>query len=179
MNRAHFRTWPHLVAALVVALFMCVPISAQVSEEVLDSISTPNEVETRIGTLEFFDGIPTKETAKLLYDNLDFLRGVETFLNGMPAASVEGLRRGHESLGVESSNQVVIFDQLMDSQPLFLTGNTDTVYCSALSRPREGRSDGDRDPAQDRPGDGQRRLLPLRDRHGLRRPRQRARAAST
>ena len=139
MNRAHFRTWPHLVATLVVALVMCVPISAQVSEEVLDSITTPDEVETRIGTLEFFDGIPTRETAKLLYDNLDFLRGVETFLNGMPAASVEGLRRGHESLGVESSNQVVIFDQLMDSQPLFLTGNTDTVYCSSfLDLERDG-----------------------------------------
>ena len=41
-----------------------------------ESIMTPNKVETRIGTLEFFDGIPTKKTAALLYDNLDFLRGV-------------------------------------------------------------------------------------------------------
>ena len=50
-----------------------------------ESIMTPDKVETRIGTLEFFDGIPTKTTAGLVYDNLDFLRGVETFLNGMPA----------------------------------------------------------------------------------------------
>jgi hypothetical protein len=55
-------------------------------------IMTPDKVETRLGTLEFFDGIPTKETAALVYDNLDFLRGVEAFLNGIPAASVEGLR---------------------------------------------------------------------------------------
>ena len=27
------------------------------------------------------------------------------------------------------SNQAIIFDQLMDSNPLYLTGNTDTVYC--------------------------------------------------
>jgi hypothetical protein len=93
---------------------------------------TPDKVQTRIGTLEFFDGIPTRETAALVYDNLDFLRGVETFLNGIPATSVEGLRRGQASLGVDNSNQVVIFDQLMDSNPLFLTGNTDTVYCSAF-----------------------------------------------
>jgi hypothetical protein len=111
---------------------MCLPATAQVSEEVLESISTPDQVETSIGTLEYFDGIPTRETAKLLYDNLDFLRGVETFLHGMPAASVEGLRLGQVSLGAESSNQVVIFDQLMDSKPLFLTGNTDTVYATVF-----------------------------------------------
>jgi len=139
MNKAEFRAWPYLMTIFVIANLMCAPVDAQVSEESLDSIRTPNRVETRIGTLEFFDGIPTKETAELLYDNLDFLRGVETFLNGMPAASVEALRRGHEALGVESSNQVVIFDQLMDSQPLFLTGNTDTVYCSSfLDLERDG-----------------------------------------
>jgi hypothetical protein len=118
---------------------MCVPASAQVSKETLDAISTPNKVETSIGTLEFFDGIPTKETANLLYDNLDFLRGVETFLNGIPAGSVEALRRGQASLGALKSNQVVIFDELMDSKPLFLTGNTDTVYCSVfLDLERDG-----------------------------------------
>ena len=92
-----------------------------------ESIMTPDKVETRIGTLEFFDGIPTKETAALLYDNLDFLRGVETFLNGIPATSVEGIRLGMERLGLKNSNQALIFDELMDSNPLFLTGNTSTV----------------------------------------------------
>ena len=126
------RTGLSALVAFAAAHLMCLPATAQVSQETLDSISTPDQVETSIGTLEFFDGIPTRETAELLYDNLDFLRGVETFLNGIPAASVEGLRLGQESLGAESSNQVVIFDQLMDSKPLFLTGNTDTVYASAF-----------------------------------------------
>jgi hypothetical protein len=94
-----------------------------------ESIMTPDKVETRVGTLEFFDGIPTEKTAALLYDNLDFLRGVETFLNGMPATSLEAMRFGLAALGAKNSNQVVIFDQLMDSNPLFLTGNTSTVYC--------------------------------------------------
>ncbi|WP_439135312.1 DUF1254 domain-containing protein [Pseudomaricurvus sp.] len=89
---------------------------------------TPDTVETRIGTLKFFDGIPTKETSALVYDNLDFLRGVEAFLNGIPAASVEGLRLGSASLGATNSHQVVYFDKLLDSTPLFLTGNTSTVY---------------------------------------------------
>jgi hypothetical protein len=47
------------------------------------SITTPDKVETRIGTLEFFDGLPSLETTQLVYDNLDFLRGVEVFLNGL------------------------------------------------------------------------------------------------
>ena len=96
-------------------------------------IMTADKVETRIGTLEFFDGIPTKETAALVYDNLDFLRGIETFLNGVPAASLEGLRLGQMELGATECHQVVVFDDLMDSNPLWLTGNTDTVYCSVIS----------------------------------------------
>ena len=104
-----------------------------------ESIMTPDKVETRIGTLEFFDGVPTRETAALVYDNLDFLRGVETFLNGIPATSLEAIRLGEAELGVRNSNQVLIFDQLMDSNPLFLTGNTDTVYCvSFLDLKKEG-----------------------------------------
>ena len=97
-----------------------------------ESIMTPDKVETRIGTLEFFDGIPTKETATLLYDNLDFMRGVEAFLSGVPAASLEALRVGQAGIGAKDSNQVVILDQFMDSQPLFLTGNSSTVYTIAF-----------------------------------------------
>jgi len=100
----------------------------KMTTEIPESITTPDTVETRIGTLKFFDGIPTKKTAELVYDNLDFLRGVETFLNGIPAASIEGMRLGAVSLGATNSNQVVYFPKLMDSTPLFLTGNTSTVY---------------------------------------------------
>ena len=102
------------------------------NNKIPESIMTPDKVDTKLGTLEFFDGIPTKETAALLYDNLDFLRGVDTFLNGMPATSLEGIRLGSISLGAKNSNQVILFDRLMDSDPLFLTGNTDTVYASAF-----------------------------------------------
>ena len=44
-----------------------------------EQIMTDNEVQTRIGTLRFFDGMPDAETVQTCYDNLDFLRGVETF----------------------------------------------------------------------------------------------------
>jgi len=97
-----------------------------------ESIMTPNNLETRLGTFEYFDGIPTPETADAIYNHLDYIRGVETFLNGLPAASLEAIRRGQAGLGLKNSNQVLIFDDLMDSNSLFLTGNTDTVYVTAF-----------------------------------------------
>jgi len=96
-------------------------------------IMTPDVVETRyLGTLKFSDGRPGKETTTKLYDHLDHLRAVQVFLNLMPAASLEAMRLGHVEIGVTASNQVAITDNLMDSNPLFLTGNTDTVYASAI-----------------------------------------------
>jgi hypothetical protein len=93
---------------------------------------TPDKLETRIGSLDFFDGRSSKETTKKVFDNLDFIRGIETFLNFIPATSVEGIRLGQVEMGATNSNQVVIMDKLMDSDPLFLTGNTDTVYTSVI-----------------------------------------------
>jgi len=121
-----------IVAALMTPTAFAQKPTPGYNNKIPESIMTPDKVKTRIGTLEFFDGIPTKETAALCYDHLDFIRGVETFLNGIPAASLEAFRRGQEALGAKNSNQVLIFDQLMDSNSLFLTGNTDTVYCSVF-----------------------------------------------
>ena len=100
--------------------------------QIPDSILTPERVETRLGVLEFFDGLPAQETARKVYDNLDFMRGVETFLNGIPGASLEAMRAGNEAMGATSANKVLLMDKLMDSSSLFLTGNTDTVYASAI-----------------------------------------------
>jgi hypothetical protein len=42
-----------------------------VSAETLRSISTPDRVESRPGTLEFEDGAPSAETAALLYGEIE------------------------------------------------------------------------------------------------------------
>ena len=58
------------------------------------SILTPDSVETRLGTLRFFDGFPDAETVRTVYDNLDFQRAVQAWLAGLPAAvHVRGARR--------------------------------------------------------------------------------------
>lgn len=104
-----------------------------------DALLTPDHVETRIGPLDFRDGFPTPETSRRVYDHLDFLRGVQTFLDFMPAASLEAFRVGLAGLGATQAHQVVITDHLLDSNPLFLTGNTDTVYVAGfLDLERDG-----------------------------------------
>jgi len=102
---------------------------AEISKEVLDSISTPNKVKTSIGTLEFLDGAPLPQTAEKVYDYLDTARAADAFLKGIPGASLLGLIEGAHSIGSVEAHEVMIFDKLMDAKSLFLTGNSSTVYC--------------------------------------------------
>jgi hypothetical protein len=62
-----------------------------------------------------------------LYDNLDFMNGVQAFLGALPGASLAALRRGFLSVGVDD-NAFTLFPDLMDSASMFLTPNADTVY---------------------------------------------------
>jgi hypothetical protein len=98
-----------------------------VSKEELASISTPDHVESRLGMLEFVDGAPTTATSALLYDNLDFMHGVEAFINSFSGASVAAMHRGFLNIGVKD-NDVLGFPELMDSASLFLTANADSMY---------------------------------------------------
>ena len=47
-----------------------------VSTETLESISTPEKVDTRLGTLDFVDGVPSPETSELVQDHLDGRKSV-------------------------------------------------------------------------------------------------------
>ena len=93
---------------------------------------TPDQMETSIGTLDFFDGVPSRTTVEAAYDYLDRMRGVDAFLKGMPGASIRGLIVGPRNLGAHNFNQVLITDKLMDSKPLFLTANTSTLYVTPI-----------------------------------------------
>lgn len=91
-------------------------------------ITTPDTVETRIGTLRFKDGAPDPETVRLAYDQIDFSRGVDAFLKGMSATSVYAICRGLEEAGAKSNHGIGVSEQLLDARSLFLTPNTTTVY---------------------------------------------------
>ncbi len=100
-------------------------------------IVTPDRVETRFGTLEFFDGIPTAATAAKVYDQLDFARGIEAFLNGIPAASMVAIREGMRCVGAVDGT-IGIFQDLMDSKSIFLTANTESIYYGTWIDLRKG-----------------------------------------
>jgi hypothetical protein len=93
----------------------------------LASISTPEKVETGIGTFEFTDGYPTRDTAAHLRDHLDYLHGVEAFMNTIQGVSTYAIREGFLRAGI-ADGDVAIFSELMDAASLFLTANADTVY---------------------------------------------------
>ncbi|AXI56436.1 hypothetical protein C1J05_19715 [Sulfitobacter sp. JL08] len=124
-----------IAALTLLASTLSAPIvTAQSSDpafkaDVPESILTPDEVETRLGTLRFKDGAPDAETVKLAYDNLDFMRGVTAFLDAMPAASIHSICRGYEDVGM-GPQSVGIFEDLMDARSVFLTPNSTTVYVS-------------------------------------------------
>jgi hypothetical protein len=98
------------------------------SADVPQTLLTPDSMQTSIGTLRFEDGAPTPETAALVYDQLDLSRGIETFMQGIPATSVFAACRGVESAGVKENAAFGLTEDLMDAQSLFLTPNTTTVY---------------------------------------------------
>ncbi len=100
----------------------------RMTTEIPGEILTPDRVETSIGTLAFFDGVPSKATAENVYDYLDRMRGVDAFLKGMPGASVRGLIMGVMEVGADQANAVLFTENLLDSKSLFLTANTSTVY---------------------------------------------------
>ena len=102
-------------------------MSGAIQKETLESISTPDLVDSRIGVLEFANGAPTKDTVEKAYDHIDFVHGVNVFLNAFAGASTYALRQGFIDAGAKD-NSILIFSELMDSQSLFLTANADTVY---------------------------------------------------
>jgi hypothetical protein len=124
-TRKIFTLW--IVAlALVIALSTGLA-TAQVSGQTLNSISTPDRLETSLGTLEFRDGAPIKETVAKVYDNLDLMHGIEAFVNAYQGASTTAVFNGFNDAGIPN-NEVLIFSKLMDAKSLFLTANADTIY---------------------------------------------------
>jgi hypothetical protein len=99
----------------------------EMTTDIPAAITTPDALETSIGTLEFFDGVPTGDTVSKVYDNLDLSRGVAAYLNTIQIASMHGMRRGILEFGPPNTT-VLAFNELMDSKALFLTPNTTSVY---------------------------------------------------
>ena len=121
---------------LMMAVFLVIGLAASLSAappkykmttQVPDNVLIPDKVDTRLGTLEFFDGVPTAETAQKIWDNQDFSRAVESMIMCTPAASLVGFRRGIREFGPDNET-AIIWESRLDSAALLLTGNTTVIY---------------------------------------------------
>src|ERR1700678_3774741 len=96
------------LALSLVATFAEAQTAPKYSAKVPPYITTPDKVETSIGTLKFFDGLPDAETVQKVYDNLDRARGAEAFLSGVPAASLYAACEGISQVGVKPNAAIGI-----------------------------------------------------------------------
>jgi hypothetical protein len=116
-----------ICAVLVMAGLVVTGTALAEETKVPLSVTTPDLVETRIGALQFQDGYPTGDTALRIRDELDYLHGVEAFMNSIQGVSLYALRKGFADAGIKDGD-FVYTSELMDSKSLFLTANADTVY---------------------------------------------------
>ncbi len=126
MRRPYFNV-PGVALLIFAAGLPVGPAGAWESAAIPPSLLTPDRVETSIGALEFKDGAPSNETARKIYDTLDFTRALNAYNNSFRGASAYAIGKGFASIGADD-NTIVIFSTLMDSKSLFLTANADTVY---------------------------------------------------
>lgn len=134
MNRA--KCTLAVTAALLIGGPSLAEEKPEFSAEVPSSIIVPDEIETRLGKLKFFDGLPSQETVELAYDTMDLVRAVTAFTDGMPAASTYAMCSGLKDVGV-TSQSIGIFEDLYNARSLLLTPNTTTIYimnCTDLSK---------------------------------------------
>ncbi|BHH84763.1 hypothetical protein [Desulforhopalus sp. 52FAK] len=85
-----------------------------------EEITTPDQVKTRIGTLNFKNGMPDQATMDKLWDNLDFSRAVSVYLNALPAMNMYSVRKGPRDAGVPD-NTIMTMETMMDSTGMYIT----------------------------------------------------------
>lgn len=124
---AQFVKYVGVIPVSIVVLLATATSYAQVTDQTLKGLSAPAKIETRHGVLEFNDGVPSEKTASKVYETLDFTRALNVYNNSFRGASALAIKKGMQSMGA-GSGDIVIFEQLMDANSLFLTANADTVY---------------------------------------------------
>jgi hypothetical protein len=128
MKSKHSKSLISFAAMLAIVATTITAGAQKMKTDIPPSITTPDTVETRLGTLKFHDGFPDDATVQKVYDNLDFQRGVEAFLAATPGANLVAMRRSLRELGAVNGATIPIAETLLDSKALWLTPNTDTVY---------------------------------------------------
>ena len=95
---------------------------------------TPETQDIPGVSLAFHDGFLKPDSIEGAYAVSDAAHATSLFVSMVPVASLEAIRYGMASAftGGTAETNWMIFDELMDSNSLFLTGNTDTVYAFCM-----------------------------------------------
>lgn len=117
----------HAPKLIVTALASTLAFTSAHAQNIPAPIATPDKVETRLGTLNFKDGVPDNATAQKLFDELDYVHAVEAFINGYAAVNQLAIRKGFIAAGI-NDNDVIATSGFMNAKSLFLTANADTYY---------------------------------------------------
>ena len=99
----------------------------KMTTQVPAGIASPDKVETRLGTLEFFDGFPDDASVEKVYDNLDFQRAVQAYLLALAPVNMAGLREGLLTVG-PANVTIPTFESNLNARSIFLTPNATTPY---------------------------------------------------
>jgi hypothetical protein len=99
----------------------------KMTTQVPAGIASPDKVETRLGTLEFFDGFPDDASVEKVYDNLDFQRAVQAYLLALAPVNMAGLREGLLTVG-PANVTIPTFESNLNARSVFLTPNATTPY---------------------------------------------------
>ncbi len=103
------------------------PPQMKMTTPIPEGIATPDRLETHLGTLTSFDGVPDLETTQKIYDDLDLRRATEAFLDALPVASLAAFKNGVLEFGPPNTT-VLQFEELMDSKSLWLTASSQSIY---------------------------------------------------
>ncbi|NKJ71355.1 DUF1214 domain-containing protein [Rhizobium leguminosarum bv. viciae] len=90
-------------------------------------VAVPDKIESSIGTLKLHYGYPSEDTVDKIYDNLDRSRALQAYLLAIPIVNQAGMRDSLRKFGPDNQTNV-IWESLMDSKTVALTGNDNTIY---------------------------------------------------
>jgi hypothetical protein len=116
-----------LLTLVVTMMTVSVVIGQDWKTDIPKEITTPDHVQSKIGDLDFEDGYPTQDTAKKVRDELDYINGVNAFMNSIQGVSLYAFRKGLADVGIKDG-EFFYTAKMLDSKSLLLTANADTVY---------------------------------------------------
>ena len=116
-----------LFSSAVFSFAIAISADTYCQDGIPTEITTPDHIQSKLGELDFNDGYPSKETAEKLRDELDYLHGVEAFMNSIQGVSLFALRKGLGDVGIKDG-EFFYTTKMLDSNSLLLTANADTVY---------------------------------------------------